>query len=137
MSSSDNPYLNPGPSMSATDPAALAGQLATGLNELEIGIIVCWYRVEDAVLAHAVARELEVPVCYAFDSEGLLSLAHSIDGKRVALVAVDFPFTNDLPGLSGVVRAAGGEILAVATGQPRVDLTGTAAESALNVGPGQ
>lgn len=115
----------------------LGRELTGSLGSLDIGMVACWYRVEDAVLAHVVARELRVPISYAFDSEGLLSLSGPVNGASVALVAVDFPHANDLPGLSGVVRSGGGEINAVATGQLGLDLAGTAAEGAVTVDPGR
>jgi hypothetical protein len=118
------------------DSENLGVRLAAPLKAMDIDAVVCWYRVEDATLAHVVGRELETEVLYAFDSEGLLSLVQGLmRGAKVVLVAAEFLYSNDLPGLCGVVKASGGFIKAVATGQAGLELSGTAAEGALLIDP--
>jgi hypothetical protein len=118
------------------DSEKMGTMLAEPLKEMNIDALVCWYRVEDATLAHVIGREVKADVLYAFDAEGLLSLVEGlVPGARVALVAAEFLYANDLPGLCGVVKAGGGQISAVATGQTGLDFRGTAAEGALIIDP--
>ena len=93
MSTQDQeaPDVNEEPATLPVDPKETekAGKkLAQALGSQSISVVVCWDKAEDAVLAHVVARELGVPVCYAYESGGIMGLESRLPaGASTALVA--------------------------------------------------
>ena len=120
------------------DPAAVerAGrQLAEGVVEQLGGqrptMLACWESSDDAVLAHVVARELGVPVWYALQVEGLVTLDRDLDdAPAVVLVLESLDAPADIAGLAGVVANNGGNVVAVAVATGQGATTGTQAETA-------
>lgn len=109
-------------------------KLAQALGSQSISVVVCWDKAEDAVLAHVVARELGVPVCYAYESGGIMGLESKLTaGASAALVADVFTHQNDLAGLAGVVTNSGYTVVAVATRRPGVSAEDTTAAEAISL----
>jgi len=65
-------------------------KLAQALVSQSISVVVCWDKAEDAVLAHVVARELGVPVCYAYESGGIMGL-ESKSRSSIGVESQGFP----------------------------------------------
>lgn len=109
-------------------------KLAQALGSQSVSVVVCWDKAEDAVLAHVVARELGVPVCYAYESGGIMGLESKLPaGASAALVADVFTHQNDLAGLAGVVTNSGYTVVAVATRRPGVSVEDTTAAEAISL----
>jgi len=139
MSTQDQeaPDVNEEPATLPVDPKETekAGKkLAQALGSQSISVVVCWDKAEDAVLAHVVARELGVPVCYAYESGGIMGLESRLPaGASTALVSDVFRHQNDLAGLAGVVTNSGYTVAAVATRRPGVSAEDTTAAKAISL----
>ncbi|MQA02478.1 MAG: hypothetical protein GEV07_07065 [Streptosporangiales bacterium] len=122
-----------------SDPARterVGAVLAAAMAELDVTVVVCWDTSEDTVLGHVVARELGAELVLAEEIEGIVSLLQPLPADaRVALVAEEFRAHTGLAGLSGVVKHAAGELVAVAAGRGTPELAGTEAAAARLVRP--
>jgi hypothetical protein len=107
---------------------ALAAQLRTDA----LGAVVCWDYINDAVLAHVVARELGLDVWHTTIDEGLVTLHRPLpEGATVILVAERFDMvTATIAALSGIVVNRGGRIAALVSPYADFSTVGTAAEHA-------
>jgi hypothetical protein len=78
----------------ARDPKAvqrLGEVVADACSALEVEAVASWWDPDDTVLAHVVARALEVPRLWMDDPRGLLTLGDApVAGTRVLLVGVAF-----------------------------------------------
>jgi hypothetical protein len=102
----------------------LAAGIAEGVRELGASSVVCWMNVDDAVLAHAVARHLGVPVRRGDENLGLLTLEPDTgDDEAVILLAVSWTMHTPLAALYSLlvnkgVRVLGAVSLLPGSGRP-------------------
>lgn len=103
----------------------LGSRIADELRALDVGTVVTLNSLESVVLAHVVARELDVDVASVDADMGVLQWGDALPpASRVALVDVRWV---DYPGLEPLVRMvgnAGGTVVGVASvfPAPSIDL---------------
>ncbi|MBK1787567.1 hypothetical protein [Prauserella cavernicola] len=106
------PTVNTG--RSPRDVEVLGRALAESLRPRNPETLVVWNTSDEAVLAHAVARELGVIVRRASEVEGILALDEPMaPGTRVALVATTWD-GRWLETLRRLVLGSGGELVVAA-----------------------
>lgn len=105
------PFLEDGTLFLARDPAALnliAAHLLQQLKPLQVGAVACWSGEDEAVLAHAIAAGLGVPVLRAWADQGILTLAGNVNRDvRVAVVATEWDLSQPLPSLLSLLETHG------------------------------
>lgn len=102
----------------------LAAGIAEQVRGLSASAVACWTNVDDAVLAHAVARHLGVPVRRGEENLGLLTLTPDAGAEEgVLLVAASWTLHAPLAPLYSLLlnrgaRVVGAISLLSGTGRP-------------------
>jgi hypothetical protein len=93
----------------------LGKAIAERARHLDPKVIVVWEETEDAVLAHIVARELDVRAVRTWNEEGLVAHTGPLHEADRALILADaFRDVVPLRAIKAFVEQQGGEVVGVA-----------------------
>ncbi|SEN18945.1 hypothetical protein [Nonomuraea pusilla] len=107
------PTLNTGPSPGAVETIGRA--MANALRGIRPGAMAIWNTSDEAVLAHVVGRELEVPVVRAEEIEGVVLLNPGVTpGTEVALIATTWDRPERVTTLLNLIATKQARAVAVA-----------------------
>ncbi|MCW3819666.1 hypothetical protein ONA91_35045 [Micromonospora sp. DR5-3] len=107
----------------ATKAVELIGAaIADALRPYTPTVVAVRDNIDDAVLAHVVSRELDLPTVRVYEDSGLLSLSPLPDpGARAALLAVSWHDVSALRALRLLLAHARADVMAVAAALPVTD----------------
>jgi len=95
-------------------PETLGKHLAAEIRATDVEAIVVWDSLNDVVLGHVVARELDARLVTAFADEGILGFdPMTPDGLRVALLAYSWSTYPGLDALLNALEHSGATVTAV------------------------
>jgi hypothetical protein len=78
----------------------------------DVDLVLTWYKVDDSVLGHIVARELGVDNAFIIEpAEGQLRFDRApLSGQRVALIGVEFDQMSSVRAPAAMVASCGAEL---------------------------
>ncbi|MCU1615045.1 MAG: type polyketide synthase [Frankiales bacterium] len=102
---------------------AAASLIAEALRDARPEVVVTWESLNDAVLAHEVARQLGIRTAVVLEpQEGVLDLSPALRaGARVALLATSFNRTTPHGAAASLIEQRGGVLVKVASLAPAAE----------------
>jgi hypothetical protein len=94
---------------------AAATEVVNAIREAAPDVILTWDALDDAVLAHVVARQLAIQTVLVHEpQEGIVELFPTLaPGSRVVLLAASFDRTNTIRSAASLVGHRGGLLVAI------------------------